>query len=312
MNAVPPDQSAEGMDAAPQPEGQAPPDIPRMFRPNAGTIITSLVTGNTYTFGNRIGEGFFSEVYACKDVWESDLAVKILKPRMPVEQMREVATREFQNLLAVRHPNIIHTFDAFEFEQNFFIVTERCLSTVEQLFDIENFDGMLWFKGIARCLLQAVHHVHVMQIAHQDIHLGNVMNFTQRDELEVGPEGPEIWRFKLCDLGVARMLPELAATDMRKISIMPPEVLDPEAYGPLDHRIDIYHTGLVLLQIASSRRIEFTRQEILAGRPRELALALPMPYSVALEKALRRRVQYRTATAMELWRDLHTPARADA
>ena len=45
----------------------------------------------------------------------------------------------------------------------------------------------------------------------------------------------------------------------------------------------------------------------LNGHPREMALALPPPYSFALEKALRRHVAYRTANAMEFWRDLHTP-----
>ena len=51
---------------------------------------------------------------------------------------------------------------------------------------------------------------------------------------------------------------------------------------------------------------------ILSGRPREMALAFHPPYSFALEKALRRHVQNRTASAMELWRDLHTPQSAPA
>jgi len=90
--------------------------------------------------------------------------------------------------------------------------------------------------------------------------------------------------------------------------MLPPEVLDPDTFGPLDHRIDIYHVGLLLLQIALSKELRFAKEEILGGTPRELALGLPTPYSFALEKALRRHVEYRTASAMELWRDLHTPA----
>src|SRR5262245_59265840 len=94
--------------------------------------------------------------------------------------------------------------------------------------------------------------------------------------------------------------------------MLPPEVLDPQEYGVMDHRIDIYHTGLLLLQIALSDEIRFTKEEILAGKPRELALTLPAPYKVALEKALRRHVEYRTASALELWRDLHTPVDSPA
>jgi serine/threonine protein kinase len=281
------------------------PVLPKMLRPEPGSQITSLITGNTYTFQSKLGEGFFSEVYACTDVWNNELAVKILKPRLPVERMREAAAREFTMLLTVRNPYVTHTFDAFEFQSNFFIVTERCLSTVDSLFDLQNFNGMLWFMPIARCLLQAVHSLRVMRIAHQDIHLGNVMNFTQKDEMLTDRQA--IWRFKLCDLGVARLLTDLAATELRKRSITPPEVLNPIIYGPLDHRIDIYHTGLVLLQLARSERLEFTQDEILAGKPRQLALELAPPYSLAIEKALRRRAQFRTATALELWRDIHSP-----
>jgi hypothetical protein len=30
--------------------------------------------------GDKIGEGHFGVVYSCKDVWENDLAAKVLKP----------------------------------------------------------------------------------------------------------------------------------------------------------------------------------------------------------------------------------------
>jgi len=47
----------------------------------------------------------------------------------------------------------------------------------------------------------------------------------------------------------------------------PPEVRDPQESGAMDHRIDIYHAGLLLLQIAVSKEIKFTKEEILAGKP---------------------------------------------
>jgi hypothetical protein len=144
---------------------------------------------------------------------------------------------------------------------------------------------------------------------HQDIHSGNVFTSLLKDEyFRDGPDAPSVITFKLGDLGVARLLAEVDATNTRAEWMLPPEVLDPEAYGPLDHRIDVYHTGLLLLQVALSKEMQFTKDEILAGKPRQLALGLSAPYSFALEKALRRHAEYRTASAMELWRDLHTPA----
>jgi hypothetical protein len=89
--------------------------------------------------------------------------------------------------------------------------------------------------------------------------------------------------------------------------MLPPEVIDSKEFGPIDSRIDIYHAGLLLLQLAYSKIMRFTIEEIIEGKPRELALLLEPPFNFALEKALRRHVEYRTATAMELWRDLNTP-----
>jgi hypothetical protein len=64
----------------------------------------------------------------------------------------------------------------------------------------------------------------------------------------------------------------------------------------------------LFLQLAYSKQITFSREEILAGQPRKLALGLEGPLSFALEKALRRHVAHRTASAMELWGDLNSPS----
>ena len=100
---------------------------------------------------------------------------------------------------------------------------------------------------------------------------------------------------------------EVDATNTRNLGMLPPEVLDSAEFGPLDHRLDIYHCGLLLLEVALSKEIRFTEDEIKVGKPRELALQLPQPLNFALEKTLRRHVASRTASAMELWRDLSSP-----
>ena len=83
----------------------------------------------------------------------------------------------------------------------------------------------------------------------------------------------------------------------------PPEALDP-SFGPLGKTLDIYHCGLLLLQVALGQRLRFSRDDILNGAPREMALNLPEPFRTAIEKALRRRVEYRTPTARQFWLDL--------
>lgn len=282
-----------------------PEPVKRAIQPTAGEVITSLATGNTYTIGAPIGEGNFGIVYSCKDVWENDLAAKVLKPIGSYEKVKSAAEAEFIKLLQLRNPYVTFVYDAFEYRDTFYIITERCHSHVANIFSLENLDGKLWLMPIARSLLQAVHYLHINNYAHQDIHPENVFAAFVKDEMV--PKANQVIQFKLGDLGVARLLNEIDGQNTRAQWMLPPEILNGAEFGPADHRIDIYHAGLLFLQLAYSKELRFSAQEILDGKPREMALALPQPYSFALEKALRRHVEYRTANAMEFWRDLHTP-----
>ena len=282
----------------------------RMIHPQQGEVITSMATGNTYTMGTKIGEGNFGIVYSCQDVWNNDLAAKVLKPTGTYEYVKESAEAELIKLVQLRNPYITYIYDAFEYRDTFYIITERCYCPVADLFKLHDFNGLVWLMPIARCLLQAVHYLHINNYAHQDIHSGNVFASFVKDEMM--PEEKNAIQFKLGDLGVAKLVNQITAQNTRAQWMLPPEVLNPAEYGPIDYRIDIYHAGLLLLQLAFNKEIQFSHEEILAGRPREMAMALPTPYNFALEKALRRRVQFRASTAMELWRDLHTPLMIEA
>jgi serine/threonine protein kinase len=276
--------------------------------PQPGEVITSLATGNSYTMGTQIGEGSFGVVFSCDDIWGNNLAAKVLKPTGTYEKVRASAEAELGKLLALRHPNITYVFDAFEYRDTFYIITERCYCPLTHLLNSQEFKSLESLIPIARCVLQAVHYIHLNQHAHQDIHPGNVFAAFTKDELRPAEAGAI--QFKLGDLGVAKLFGDLNPANTRAQWMLPPEVFEPAEFGPLDYRIDIYHVGLLLLQLAISRELRFSKDEILAGRPREIALALSPPYRFALEKALRRHVPHRSESAMELWRDLHTPEHA--
>jgi serine/threonine protein kinase len=207
--------------------------------PQRGEQITSLATGTTYTMGDSIGEGSFGVVFACTDGWGNDLAAKVLKPTRPYEEIQAAAVGEIDRLLLLRHPLITYVYDAFEYRDTFYIVTERCYCPISRLFTLENFDGTVWILPIARCLLQAVQYLHINQFAHQDIHANNVFAAFARDEMNA--DNPGAINFKLGDLGVSKVFGELDAANTLAEWIRPPEALDPVEYGPLDQRIDIYH-----------------------------------------------------------------------
>jgi serine/threonine-protein kinase len=279
-----------------------PPPQKLCIQPSPGESITSALTNNTYTIGTKLGEGSFGIVYSCKDVWENDLAAKVLKPVGTYDKVKASFQAEFLKLLALRHPNITYIYDAFECRDTFYIITEKCEGPVGGAFALPGFNTAVLLMPIARCLLQAVHYLHLNSIVHQDIHPGNVFASVVKDELQ---RPSTTIQFKLGDLGIAKVLTEVGVHNTRALWMQPPEFLKPADFGPLDHRIDLYHVGLLLLQIALSTALSFTEAEILAGKPRDMAQTLPPPLNFALEKTLRRHAAFRTSSAMELWRDLH-------
>lgn len=275
------------------------------IQPFLGEVITSLSTGNTYTIGEKIGEGHFGIVYACSDFWNNELAVKVLKPINTYEKVKANAVGEFQRLMALRHPNITFVYDAFEYRYTFYIVTERCSGSISKIFDLPNFNGMFCLMPVARQILQAVGYLHLNNYVHQDIHEENIFSTFVKDEII--PQQVQALQFKLGDLGVSKLLNDIDIRNTRAKWLLSPEILKSSEFGPIDTRIDIYHLGLLFLQLACSKRLKFTPEEVLSGKPREIALQLPSPYNTALEKTLRRHAVYRTASVMELWRDLNAP-----
>ena len=74
------------------------------------------------------------------------------------------------------------------------------------------------------------------------------------------------------------------------------------------YRLDIYHLGLLFLQILSDRALRIYARRDTGGSAAEMAVESRIAFFVRPRKTLRRHVSYRTESAMELWRDLHTTA----
>jgi hypothetical protein len=85
----------------------SPPPADWVVPPTAGEVITSELTGNTYTMGEKIGEGYFGLVFSCVDVWGNSLAAKILKPFGDYEKVKASALAELDKLILLRHPHTL-------------------------------------------------------------------------------------------------------------------------------------------------------------------------------------------------------------
>lgn len=283
-----------------------PPMLPSMPRAPSTVLpfpphsaLENPATGTAYRLLKPIGEGYFGIVYAAIDAWENELAIKVLKPHPSPQEHARKAADEIDKLVMLRSPYFTYIYEAFASGGHYCIVTERCEHPLSAAL------GLTWFKGpnsvrsVARCVLQAVQRMHDFQLVHQDIHLGNVFVAMARDELVGGPGGTS---FKLGDVGLAKYVHQLDPfnTNVNPDTIAP-EFLDPAAFGTPDHRVDIYHCGLLLLQVLVGRQLNFTQAQIRAGEPGRAAQSLGTPLGEVLSQAMRRHVAARPATARELW-----------
>lgn len=269
--------------------------------PTAGEQITN--GKNVYTIGEPLGEGSYGTTFSCTDRWQNALVIKVMVPRgQTYEQVRSNWQREITSLFSLRHPNITYVYDAFELDQTFHIVMERCGGSISALFTMPEYDGYDWIRPIARCMLQGIGYMHENGYIHKDIHLRNVFWTFVRNEFT--PDQGTSMTFKIGDLGITRFEYEVQTVQTTIPWMVAPEVLDTDEFGSVGKQTDIYHAGLVLLAVAMGIEPSFSVEEILGGAPREAAEQLDPPFGDAIGKALRRHVDQRTQTAFEFWQEL--------
>ena len=275
---------------------------PVFVPPRTGEVITCQDV--RYFIGNQMESGAFGTVFDCFDEWGNELVAKILLPQnKPYEVIREAWLCEFQNLQQLRHPHVTFIHQAFEHQGNFYLIVEKCAFTLRSLIETPNVDGELWLPYVSRDILNGLQYIHNHGYVHKDLHAGNVLVSLQRDAMV--PNKVPVWRFKIGDLGISRL-----ESDIRLFNtilaqwMLPPEFLRPMEFGIVGKHVDIYHVGLLLLSLLLNQEPDFTEDDIIAGRPRQLAEGLTSKYAAVVARALRRHVNSRTPSAIDMWREI--------
>lgn len=291
----------------PNPNALLAPQPPRRFPPpEPGEAISH--NGKTYLIGQRIGAGAFGTVFAATDDWGNDLVAKVLQPRNATdEQLRGQWRQELAALVTLRHPNITFVHDAFEYHDNCYLILERCSHDLHGLLALPNLHGDLWLPWLARDLLQALQFLHDFGWVHKDLHPGNVFILWQRDRMV--PSKEPVLVCKLGDLGISRLESDINLFGTAMAAwMLPPEYLDAASFGPVGRPVDVYHAGLLFLGLLVGSTPSFTRDEVLAGVPRQRAESLASPYGPTLARALRRHTKDRTPSPLQLWREIRQVA----
>ena len=277
--------------------------VPRTFvPPRTGEVIEC--EGVRYFIGQTIGQGAYGTVFDCLDEWGNELAAKVLLPQnRSYEAVRAEWLHEFQNLQQLRHPHVTFIHQAFEYQDTFYLIVEKCAFTLKVLIEAPGINGEIWFPHVSRDILNGLQYIHDHGYVHKDLHAGNVLVSLQRDTMIVDKD--PVWRFKIGDLGISRLEGDIRFFNTRLAQwMLPPEFLRGEEFGVIGKHVDIYHVGLLLLSLLLNQTLDFTRDDIIAGRPRELAERLQSRYAAAVARSLRRHVSARTASAIEMWREI--------
>ena len=297
------------MSSSPGPSPSAVvPVTPKFFRPPVNDQIIH-VNGRSYRLGQQIGQGYFGAVYQCRDEWRNHLVAKILLPKGSYDDVRNQWQDEIKKLVALRHPNITCVYDAFEFQDTFYLILERCSSPLHDLICTPGIHGDTWLPYVAQPLLQAVDFMHRSGYVHKDIHPGNVYLNWVADPMVAAK--PRVLQFKVGDLGLSRLETDIKVFNtMLAQWMLPPEAIDPIQFGQVGRQIDVYHVGLLLLSLLMGKIPGFTQDEIAAGLPRQTAETLKSPYAAPIAHALRRHVIQRPQSALDLWREINVIADA--
>src|SRR3954451_2343349 len=207
-----------------------------------GIARDTMVDGR-YRAQKRLGSGGMAEVWCAEDeVLGRRVALKLLGSRYDEDdESRERFRREAQAAAGLAHPNIVGIFDRSEWDGTPYIAME--LVDGQTLKDLVLERGPLpphVAVGLTEQILRALAYAHRRGIVHRDVKPQNVI---------LDPEG----QAKVADFGIARAgHSEMTQTGaiVGTVQYLSPE----QAEGrPVDHRSDLYSTGIVLYELLTGR-----------------------------------------------------------
>lgn len=257
--------------------------------------MIGYVLNNRYEIQELIGEGATATVYRALDRrLQRMVAVKILLPHV-----HETTRRRFQaealSIAKLAHPNIMSVFDVDTDGEKEYIVVE--LIEGKPLFHYMPAEpGQIADYG--RQICQALDYAHDRDVIHRDIKPANIY---------VTDDGV----VKIMDFGLAigRQTKRLTAEGT---IIGTPAYLSPEqAQGfALDHRTDIYTTGVVLYEMLTGE-LPFDADDITSillqqvkkpPTPPSTVLGKPVPEAIenTILKAMEKKPDNRFQTAQEM------------
>jgi len=200
-----------------------------------------------YPISQVLGKGAMGVVYLGRDpVIKRPVAIKTIRKELIEDDERAESLsvrfrREAQAAGALNHPGIVAVYEYGEDEEYAFIAMEYVEGNTLREYQSQGtrFDERDTVSIMAQ-LLDALEFAHANSIWHRDIKPANII---------IMKNG----RIKLADFGIAR----IESSDRTRTSMLlgTPGYIAPEYYldGPVDHRIDIFASGVLLYELLAGR-----------------------------------------------------------
>lgn len=149
---------------------------------------------------------------------------------------------------------------------------------------------------IAQGLLQALARIHAAGHYHGDVNPQNVLLRSDNQQ--------KLQAVSLIDFALCKSQQILASRSVQMAHWTPP----PEYYlnkAIIGSALDIWHTGVLLLEVIKGQTLDYSEDDVLSNRPREDALQMKQPMAQALAVSLMREPEMRP-DALTLWRSLRS------
>lgn len=258
-----------------------------------------------YEIGRELGRGAMGVVYEAFDPQiERAVAIKtILKSSVEQHELAETFSRFRREARAagrLTHPKIVSIYEYGEDDDMAFIVMELIHGKeLKDFFDQENRFSIHDGIRIVMQILDALDYSHSRGVVHRDIKPANIL-ITENGKI------------KVADFGIAKI--DSANMTQAGVVLGTPTYMSPEQFMGLevDHRADIYATGVILYQFLTGERpfsgsvISIMHQAVNQEpkAPSQLNPEISLQLDAVVKKAMAKKPEARFQSATEFMQSL--------